>query len=83
MSCSELLLDIHMVLNYNGFGSELKEVNLMTDMKRVTIAMPSDLDAKILDMKKSDQYVRTSYSEIVRMLLVRGLDGLRKSTDNA
>ena len=55
----------------------------MTDMKRVTIAMPSDLDAKILDMKKSDQYVRTSYSEIVRLLLVRGLDGLRKSTDDA
>lgn len=48
----------------------------MTDMKRVTIAMPADIDAKILDMKKSDQFVRTSYSEIVRMLVVKGLNGL-------
>lgn len=44
-------------------------------MKRVTIAMPADIDAKILDMKKSDQFVRTSYSEIVRMLVVKGLNG--------
>ena len=47
----------------------------MTDMKRVTIAMPADIDAKILDMKKSDQFVRTSYSEIVCMLVVKGLNG--------
>ena len=57
----------------------------MTDMKRVTIAMPTDLDARILEMKKSDQFVRTSYSEIVWMLVVKGLDKLNRQsvTDSA
>lgn len=45
----------------------------MTDMRRVTIAMPDDIDKKILDLKKTDDFVRLSYSEVVRRLLERGL----------
>ena len=53
---------------------------MSTEMKRVTVPMPADLDKKILDMKKSDKFVRASYAEIVRVLLLRGLDSLSEST---
>lgn len=45
----------------------------MTDMKRVTITLSDSLDARILDLRKSDEYVRLSYAEIVRRVLERGL----------
>lgn len=45
----------------------------MTDMKRVTITLPDSLDAKILNLRKSDEYVRFSYAEIVRRVLEHGL----------
>lgn len=47
----------------------------MTDMRRVTISLPDDLDRRILDLKKDDRFVRLSYSEIVRRLLLIGLSG--------
>lgn len=46
----------------------------MTDMKRVTISIPPEMDKKILDMRKDDKFVRSSYSEIVRTLVLAGLD---------
>ena len=46
----------------------------MTGMRRVSVPIPDDLDKEILEMKKSDEYVRCSYAEIVRILLQRGLD---------
>ena len=45
----------------------------MTDMKRVTISMPEDLDRRVIEMKKDDRFVRASYSEVVRQLLLAGL----------
>ena len=48
----------------------------MTGMRRVSIPIPEDLDKEILAMKKSDEYVRCSYAELVRILLKRGLDKL-------
>lgn len=46
----------------------------MTDMKRMTISMPDEIDRKIMEMKKDDQYARYSYSEIVRVLVRMGLE---------
>jgi len=46
----------------------------MTDMRRVTIALPDEIDRKILELRKNDNYIRCSYSEIVRMVLERGID---------
>lgn len=46
----------------------------MTDMKRVTIALPDNLDKKILELRKDDRFIRCSYSEIVRQVLERGLE---------
>lgn len=45
----------------------------MTDMRRITIALPDSIDKRILELKKDDKFVRCSYSEIVRQLLERGL----------
>jgi len=46
----------------------------VTDMKRVTVALPDELDQKILEMKKTDEYIRKSYSEVVRVLLMAGIE---------
>lgn len=45
----------------------------MTDMKRVTVSFPDDLDAAIIALRKTKQFERCSYSEIVRRLIERGL----------
>lgn len=45
----------------------------MTDMRRITIALPDEIDKRILDLRKDDRFIRCSYAEIVRQLLERGL----------
>lgn len=51
----------------------------MTDMRRVTIAIPDDLDRRILELKKDDRFVRRSYAEVVRQVLERGLEVSREN----
>lgn len=46
----------------------------MTDMRRVTISLPNDIDMRILRLKKTNRFLKASYSEIVRQLLVKGLE---------
>lgn len=48
----------------------------MTDMRRVTIAFPDDMDERILALRKEDRFIRCSYSEIVRRILERGFEAL-------
>ena len=45
----------------------------MTDMKRVTISIPEDMYVTIFELRKTDAYVKCSYSEIVRKLMESGL----------
>lgn len=45
----------------------------MTDMRRVTIAFPDDIDKRILELRKEDRFIRCSYSEIVRQVMELGL----------
>ena len=45
----------------------------MTEMRRVTISLPEEIDKRILDIKKDDRFIRLSYAEIVRKLLESGL----------
>lgn len=45
----------------------------MTGMRRVTIALPEEIDKQILELKKDDRYIRCSYSEMVRIVLELGL----------
>ena len=46
----------------------------MTDMRRVTVSLPDEIDRRILELKKDDKYIRLSYAEVVRQLLERGLE---------
>lgn len=45
----------------------------MTNMRRVTISLPEDFDRRILELRKDDEFIRCSYSEIVRKILERGM----------
>lgn len=45
----------------------------MTDMKRITVSFPDDVDKGIYELRKKDEFVRCSYSEIVRRLVIIGL----------
>ena len=45
----------------------------MTEMKRVTVSLPDEIDKKVLELRKDERFIRCSYSEIVRKLLEAGL----------
>lgn len=57
----------------------------MTDMRRVTVSLPDDLDKQILELRKDDRFIRCSYSEIVRQMLDRGFStfSAEQSQDSA
>lgn len=55
----------------------------MTTMRRVTFAVPPDLDKKILNLKKTSRHAKDSYSEVVRQLVQKGLDAYRRDKDKA
>ena len=46
----------------------------MTDMKRITISLPDDLDAAVEALRKTERFARASYSEIIRHLVGLGLE---------
>lgn len=50
----------------------------MTEMKRVTVSLPEALDREILELRKDDRYIRCTYSEVVRQLLLSGLEAISK-----
>ena len=54
----------------------------MTNMRRVTISLPEDIDKRILRLKKTNKFVRDSYSEIVRQLLLQGLEKESKEKES-
>ena len=45
----------------------------MTNMKRTTVTFGDDLDREIFELRKNENYMRCSYSEIVRRLVRFGL----------
>lgn len=48
----------------------------MTEMRRMTVSLPDELDKRIMELKKDDRFIRCSYSEIVRQLLDHGFSML-------
>lgn len=46
----------------------------MTENKRLCIAVTPEIEKKIFDMRKREEFCRMSISEIVRMLIVRGIE---------
>lgn len=55
----------------------------MTDMKRVTIAVPEHIDQKVLELRKSDKFIRSSYAEIVRYILSIGIEAYERDREVA
>lgn len=49
----------------------------MTEMKRLTISFPDEIDAAICQLRKMDEFAGRSYSEIVRQLITRGLNNAK------
>lgn len=45
----------------------------MTNMRRITVSLPDDIDSRIVNLKKEDRFARASYAEVVRRLLREGL----------
>jgi len=55
----------------------------MTDMRRVTISIPDEIDQRVLAMRKEDEYARCTYSEIVRRLVLKGLEKAGRSAQES
>lgn len=51
---------------------------LATTLKNVTCYIDKDLDNAIYAMRKNEKYMRCSKSELVRTLLLRGLEIVEK-----
>jgi len=45
----------------------------MDDMRRVTIIITDEIDKEVYALRKTDKFVKCSYSEIIRQLVVAGL----------
>lgn len=46
---------------------------MATEMKRISISLPEEIDNQVIQMKKTDEYCRCSYAEIVRLLIEEGI----------
>ncbi len=54
----------------------------MTTMKRVTVALPDEIDRLVYETRKKDEFTRCSYSEIIRRALDIGLAAICKQPTN-
>lgn len=52
----------------------------MTDMKRITISVPQEMEATIYGLRKQEEYNRCSMSEIIRRLVEIGLKAEAKKS---
>lgn len=46
----------------------------MTDMKRLSVSIPEDISNALYDLRKTDEYVKCSYAELIRVILRKGLN---------
>lgn len=46
----------------------------MTENWRLSIAIPPELEQRIIELRKEERFCRMSYSELVRHLIVRALE---------
>ncbi len=54
----------------------------MTNMRRVTICFPEEVNDKILDLRRTDEYVRCTFGEIVRRLVIKGIEVEEAKTES-
>lgn len=46
----------------------------MTDMKRITVSLTDEIVAAIEELKEAERFKGCTYSEIIRILVQRGLE---------
>ena len=51
----------------------------MTENKRICVMIHPEMEEKIIELRKTDEFCRKSISEIVRILILRGLDAAEKT----
>lgn len=54
----------------------------MTTLWRMTVAMPKDVEAQLMELRKTDEFCRGSISRMVRVLLEEAI-AARKEKNNA
>ena len=50
----------------------------MTEQWRVNVSIPSDIEERIIDLRKRDEYCRMSFSRIIREMIIKGLNEVEK-----
>ena len=58
--------------------SGTREVIRVTEQWRVNVSIPSDIEERIIDLRKQDEYCRMSFSRIIREMIIKGLDEVEK-----
>lgn len=53
----------------------------MSDMKRMSISISPEQERAILDLRKTEEYCRFSYAEIIRILMNRGIEEVLTEAD--
>jgi len=51
----------------------------MSDLKRMSISITEEMERKIVEMRKTDEFCRCSYAEIIRQLIEAGVQSLEES----
>ena len=46
----------------------------MTEMRRVTVSIPENIDRKVQALRQQEEYSRCTYSEIIRRLITQALE---------
>lgn len=55
----------------------------MTDMKRMSISISPEQERAILDLRKTEEFCRFSYAEIIRILMNRGIEEVLTEADKS
>lgn len=72
--CEKYTTVIILVHHLKTIGTPSEEVRPLTDMKRITVSLTDELVDAIEQMKETKEIDSSSYSEIIRHLLRRGLE---------
>lgn len=51
----------------------------MTNCKRISVSLTPEMERKVMEIRKTDEYCRSSVAEILRMLIERGLSAERQN----
>lgn len=55
----------------------------MPDMKRMSISISPEQERAILDLRKTEEFCRFSYAEIIRILMNRGIEEVLTEADKS